>query len=744
MADKTNGKLTRRDFNLLTISFFGSSAFLMSGCGGIGGGSGTSALSMVKGIINLPPGLDLSTLQIVGAGEFGTLSASEFSVEVQTGLPSLVTVWDSASKRIVLMGMLDPDASANTLGASSTAAALMFFGMGGMGLNPSDRRALMQRIAESTESTDLTTAFTNAFASDPFAASQGSQALKDAIKTAVTNLSKFPFPGTSKKGRDGGFPPLLTLEPTNEVDGLTFVQSSTPLGFQVQNTRRRYGRVFTYATGHVDQNNVETAETPPLLTGSPLDVPMTVGLLNTSGQGWAQVTSAPMALNILGQDKKTKYEMIALSPVFGGAVPPIYSDSRYSSEVSKWKDECGTLRQSVMLAGIMEIALEILGLGGSAMAYANVQGAIAGLLTTSQVIRTAMTSAYLGNVFYGQVISEFASSMSFEEIFLAEMPLLETLTLKIKGDIAANAVRNAFLRPRLLVARAALVALIALGVIELTDIIAIAKDTMTGLEANKWSGLVFQPSIGLTSTAEKYTPGDQVKFTAQVPATSAPLVYHWKAFGSNLIVLDDGITFDKLEFDSTKNLVTLSTTPSTVGDLTVSCEIFDTSNGGRTSLGVVSKVIKKADKNQVKFSSERLQTNTIVKDNGEMVVNIIQWFHFDVDETGAHEVLLKYANGFVAQLGPEYWSSNNGGIAFSPSMFQIDERESVVLPENVGRYAQGNYFRGGTGKAITIAAGKTARAAEGEDFGAAVAAANHALDLMIPSSVPIDVIWVPV
>ena len=46
MADKTNGKLTRRDFNLLTISFFGSSAFLMSGCGGQGGGGAVGASNL--------------------------------------------------------------------------------------------------------------------------------------------------------------------------------------------------------------------------------------------------------------------------------------------------------------------------------------------------------------------------------------------------------------------------------------------------------------------------------------------------------------------------------------------------------------------------------------------------------------------------------------------------------------------------------------------------------------------------
>ncbi len=702
MLNGTNRTYTRRQFNVLSVSMLGGASLALSGCGGLFGGSsmgddpGSFDLSMVNGQTTLPAGLDPANLQAVGTGSFGAVTSSAFSVEMQAAIPSLATIWDSASQRVVLLAILDPDSSSNRIDAASTATALIFLGLGGMSLNKDDRRGLIRRIEGSAQQTALTTELGNALAADPYAVTQAPQSLKDAIKGAVDGLSTGAA-GLSAFGarsflqtRDAGFPPLVQIEPTTEVDGLTFVQASDTAGFQVQNTRRRFGRVFTYVTGHVDANNGETAETPPLLTGDPLDIPLTVGLLNTSGQGWAQVTSAVAPLKIVGADKKTKYEMIALTPVFGAAEAPIYSDPRYAAEVPKWKDECGTLRQSVVLAGIMEIVLEILGLGGSTMGYATVQGAIAGLLTTSQVIRNSMTAAYLGNVFYSQVIREYATEMSFEEIFLAELPLLETLTIKIKGDIAANTVRNAFLRPRLIAARAALVALVALGLIELADIIAIAKDTLTGNEANKWSGLIFQPTIALTSTSETYVAGGQVGFTAQVPPTKAPLVYRWKASGSNLIVLDDGITFDKLDFESQKNQVTLSTTPSTVGDLRVDVEVFDATDGGRVSLGTATKSLLKTDNAEVGWSADYVQIRRTMTDGSIWALYYLFYF-VNTDESGKTDLVVTYSNGQQQTFAASGFKNVNGTTDVTQST--INDQGGWEFPQPTAIYGNTSFIR---------------------------------------------------
>lgn len=703
--------LTRRDFNFNALTLVGGSSLVLSlaGCGGLFSGGGSSVpLASLTGLLGLPGGVTLANLQVVGSGGFGTVTSSSFAVQMQSHIPSLATVWDSVNHKVLLMGILDPAKGDNSLDAESTATAVMFLGLGGMEYGPTDRRALLEAIGSSSQVTTLTTALQSALASDPFAITTAPPALKTAIKNAVDGFSSgatFTKSATShsrSKGESQSTQSLTSvaiIEPTSEVDGLTFVQSSEPLGFKVQNTRRRFGRVLTYVTGHVDANDVETPENPPTASGEILDVPMTVGLLNTSGTGWSQVTSEVKTLSIVGKDKKTKYEMIALTPVFGAAQPAIYSDPRYAGEVAKWKEESGNLRQSVMMGGLMEIVLEILGLGGAAMSYTTLQSSIAGLLTTTQAIRTGMSAAYLGNIFYGQVIGELASKMTFEEIFYAELPLLETLTLKLKGDIAANTVRNAFLRPRLVAARAALMVIVALGIIELADIFAIAKDTSTGQEANVWTGLVFQPTVSLTASSNTYTAGGQVTFNAHLPSTGADIVYHWKAFGSNLMVLDDGVVFDKLEFDSTKNKTTLSTTPSTVGDLTVQVEAFDVSNGGRVSLGKASKVLE-LDSGNHNFSTDVVSV-TKAFPSGIVVSFKYIVIGIDVDETGANGLKVSHPTNLVWTFKGSALTGVTGALdIYHP---QIDINGDLQLVGTYGYFRaeqQGGYLvRTGPGKA---------------------------------------------
>src|SRR5690348_6247807 len=119
MAAFLNRSISRREFSLMSLSLIGSG--LLAGCGGLIAGGGRSGGSMTKlsGALNLPGALDPTTLEAVGGGGVGTLGASSFSVEVQSHIPSLAMVWDQASGRLVLMGIMDPDATDHRLDAES-------------------------------------------------------------------------------------------------------------------------------------------------------------------------------------------------------------------------------------------------------------------------------------------------------------------------------------------------------------------------------------------------------------------------------------------------------------------------------------------------------------------------------------------------------------------------------------------------------------------------------------------------
>jgi hypothetical protein len=122
--------------------------------------------------------------------------------------------------------------------------------------------------------------------------------------------------------------------------------------------------------------------------------------------------------------------------------------------------------------------------------------------------------------------------------------------------------------------RAGLLAIIALGIMEVADLIAVAHDTRGGSEANLWTLTAFQPTVQLSPPSGSYVPG-----TFQTVSVSAPgigtqgLTYRWSLAGSSLANLSDGTNVGA-SFTSNSNVVTLGTTPSTQGDLTLSVTVL--------------------------------------------------------------------------------------------------------------------------------------------------------------------------
>lgn len=604
--------LSRRDFLIASAS--AASALLLAGCGG--GGSDTGDLlktQSMSGKLVLPPGLTADMLEVIGAGPVGTLAADGFTTLVQKDAPSLVTLLDATTGELVLWSMFDPATSTNELSAQSSAEAILFMALGGTSLAKDDRKALLDEIRASSRTTTLAAALTTALQSNPHALAQPDAALKSAISAAASGFA-FPQSAISFKPSSGTLDPLLLLDPGNEVDGVTFVQTTSPLGFAVQNVRRRFGVVFTYAVEHTDDNGVKTAETPPKQVGGMLEVPATHSLLHLPN-GWAQVTSGEVPLPVAGKDNKTRYEMVYIAPVFGGFDPPVFFDSKYAGEVAKWRTELEKLKQSVALWAALEFIAEALGLGGATWKYSTLSAQIASVFANTTSIKALMIQAANGSERLITMVEDaFATMLSADAILAHDIPelvpLLEEANAAKAVELKAATKATAGLRQ----VRAGLAGLIALGIIEIADLAAIGHDTSTGNSANLWSGVAFKPKVLLSPADGTYYPSQQVVFTATIQnkAGIKPL-YHWKYSGSSLVVFDDGKVYDKLEFDSTSSFVTLTTSPSTQGALTVSVEAFDTTDGGRVSLGSASATLTQTQQpaGTVGTSITRYQTDVV-------------------------------------------------------------------------------------------------------------------------------------
>jgi hypothetical protein len=580
--------LSRRDFLIAGLSATG--ALVLAGCGSGSDEPTTLKTQSLSGKLVLPPTLTPDMLEVIGAGTPGTLTTDSFTATVQANVPSLVSLQHATTGKLVLWSMFDPTSSSNELSARSSAEAILFMAFGGTALANADRKALLDQIRSSARTATLAAAIQADLQSNAYALGQPSPTLKAAVSTAAQG---FVFPAAvTDRVTAKALDPLMLLDPGNEVDGVTFVQTASPLGFQVQNVRRRFGSVFTYVVEHTDDKGVKTAETPPKQVGSVLEVPATRSLLHLPN-GWAQATSEKVPLPVAGNDNKTRYEMIYIAPVFGGFDPPVFFDAKYAAEVPKWRQELETLKQAVALGAAVEFVLEALGLGGATLSYASISARISGVIANTTSLKTLMLAAAQGSTrLITMVESAFRTMVSADAILAHDIPELLPLIEKASAAKAAELAGATEATAALRQVRAGLAGLIALGLIELADLVAIGRDTSLGNSANLWGSVVFKPKVLLSPADGSYYPNQKVVFTATIQnkAGIKPL-YHWKYSGSNLVVFDDGKVYDKLEFDSTSSFVTLTTSPSTQGAVTVTVEAFDTTDGGRVSLGGASTTL---------------------------------------------------------------------------------------------------------------------------------------------------------
>lgn len=612
--------MSRRDLIAYAMSM-SAMAMVTSGCGGLfasGGGGGSSSAT---GSLVLPNGISATDLQVFGAGDFGTVSATNFTAPVQAAGPSLVTLINPTTSQVALLGMADPANPNHELSAQSSAEAIIYFALGGSSLSGTDRTTLLNAIKASQQAKDVASAIQDDMASNPYALNAPSANLLAAIKSAA---NAFTFPSSPQhKISSRESTNLLLIDPSTEVDGITLINESNPLGFAVQNVRRRPALAYTYLTGHIDAQGQKTTVDPQLV-GQPVDVPGTANILKYP-RGWVPVTSATIPTDVVGQDSKTLYEVVILEPVFGElGKPAIFSDQRYGQASLTWESQLKTLRQSSGLGAMMDFILEAFGLGGSTLSFAALTAAINSILASTTPFADLMTALAenTGNLtLIARVKDALNIAVTQEGLFLRAMPDVLPLVRQAAAIKNAQLSEAAVSVQGLRVVRLALVVLIAVGVFELADLIAIAHDTNTGASANLFNITAFHPALTLSPGNGNYNPGDKVSFKVSYPGRAgATFLYHWKCTGSNLVVFDDGTIFDKLEFDSTSVTTTLTTSPSTQGDLTISVEAFDTSGGGRVSVGTAQTVLKKGS-GTVTGQVQTFQTPVFHSDPGDGTMN---------------------------------------------------------------------------------------------------------------------------
>lgn len=563
------------------------STLSLVGCGGNGWNNPGTNLKALTATIELPSGVVATDLIVSCSRGPAAISAAQFGIEVLANVPSLVMALNANDFKVCQMALVDPNGGSPTLGPRSSAIALIYLGIGGSMFSDAARKTFLDDIAASSAVDDLASEIALAQASDPYALSNGSSALKAKVKSTIQGYMSRPSARAKGESRDG-LPSYMIIDPPTDVEGLTVVQGSTDLQYLVQNTKRRQATMMTYVVSHEAESGTVTNEATPRAVGAPLYIPATRNILNLP-YGWSQVSSSPAAIALEGADVKTNYKSVIINTAFNAAEPSFYSDPRYASHVQTWREEAARLRQTGIVHGLVNMVLEVMGLGSAVFSYQSVAALIPTFVSGTEALEAAMTAAAAGNIFYEFVLQELMENFTLQQIFFQELPILEPLIAQVDAVRAAELAAAESGAAAVQLIRAGLLVLIALGIMEVADVIAVAVDTHGGNAANIWSLTAFQPQITLTPAHGTYTPGSTREVSVNAPGIGTQgVTYQWVLSGSSLANISDGTNVGT-SITSTSRTVTIATTPSTNQELTLTVTVRKNGEVVGTATGTYTK-----------------------------------------------------------------------------------------------------------------------------------------------------------
>ncbi len=217
MSDRILGRksaFSRRD--LLTLTGGITASYLLEGCGGGSGGTkhgGSVAITGRNVTVSFmpPPGIAASQLRCATGWSFVTGLTNSASITVMQGNPPLAFVSDTASNKIVMVGMIDDSVSVHTIDYTNVAATLVFLKMGGVQTPVAWRQSLWQLVLADPAVKTLAAVVKTSLAADPYALENQAPQLLSALKTAVTSLQ----PATV-----AGLNPVPVTKQTKTVAGL--------------------------------------------------------------------------------------------------------------------------------------------------------------------------------------------------------------------------------------------------------------------------------------------------------------------------------------------------------------------------------------------------------------------------------------------------------------------------------------------------------------------------------------------
>ncbi len=604
--------MTRQNFLRLALSLSVAGGSLLTGCGGGASGS-TVPTTRTRGTLALPSGALAGHRVANGYGDSSIGASGGFDLKTLSAQPSIALVLDGAGK-LALLGFVDPSAETNILDASSAAVALLFLAIGGAQASPDDKAGLLRELRAEPAVATLATVISARLTADPLALHNGDAQIQNALVSARDAVrANHPVrsravPGIRPVTRAAGFPPRMLIEPSGRQSGVEVVQDPARDGAIIPiNNHRRWGKLFAYRVGYEDASGVrqDLPKAEALNNGdafsatAPLGgVFTTLAELFSGGAAFAPVTGKSVPLAMKDGDVKTFVEIVAVGSAFTQSEPEFFSAPRYVAQVPLWREARGRLNLISWMADIFfGLFLEVLGVRGAVADFAAYEAAaLAWENIDSIALRNIIAQAKSGQL--PRAMAELVKLGLEEGEGLVVMRELAAKSARLVATVAGEkvAISEALWATGFKALGGLLLSApgIVLGAV---DIGAVASDLSNANAADLWTATLIKPTVAISPSAVQLGGGQELKLSATVPgaASGSKFSYAWTLSGSNLASLF-GENKSGASVETSTPSVTLTTTPSTQGTLTVTVKAYQLGDGGaKTLVGDAKSIITMSD-----------------------------------------------------------------------------------------------------------------------------------------------------
>jgi hypothetical protein len=581
----------------------------------------------VKGQLAIPTGILATDLSVVGGQDEVQPSAEGgFVLMCEEKALSLVAAVHS-SGRVLHYAMARSDQDGQKLDARSSAATLLFMSLGGSTLIEADRRAVYDAVVSDAQTAALALTIQSRVDANAFAMDEPDAKIVSALREAVQSMRsrvaaavRASGDGRAKKLAVTDVQPLLRIEPGGETNGLSVNQDGDTPGFSIVNNKRRPGLAHLYKVGYQKQDQARVDISPAEPVGQPLRIAATQALSLAAVPGaflggpvpWEPKTSSRVPLTMHDGAEQTFYEVVLLTPVWDAAELPFSAQPRYRLYREAWIDELGDMYERTQMELVFGAMLEALGVSFGAVneiAFASAMANLRALAAADGGFFTLMAQVRGGAALLGGIQGWFTTMAGASGriatlnslVLSAVAPLVKDANAALAANMAARSLSTA----RLVVFHGTMRAMaIAAAVGGVLDTGAQWKDLHSGDKGYLFNATLVGPKVAVSPSSGKVSKGKEQILVARVSGTQGlKLTYRWTLTGSNLANLSDKAGKIGVTIDTDSDTVTLATTPSTVGTLTITVEAFQVKAAGNRSLGTaVSELLM--DDTQVSMSPE--------------------------------------------------------------------------------------------------------------------------------------------